>query len=268
MEIKEVRKVTGRVTPEKVKGWFWRTLSFLVSSIYFSNLPVILFLVYMHENGFFSYDFYERGVFGMKAFFGLLVLMILITSFMLYAFVFPFIKWKVKNKLEVVNLVGMSILSGVMWLFFGLMVYFSEWLDWELFVYVGLVCLLLVIHIAMILYAVPKLQFVSLAVIATLSLVLTFHFREAAANLVGSALHGFGSGGGVCVKITDTEERYHIAGRLILASPEYVYIQRANNTSVTAVKVDSRTLYSVGADECEEKVVEDETANLDIEPTS
>lgn len=251
MNVEDLALGAGRLRPEQIRSLGWRALSFIASSIYFSNLPIILFLVYMHTNSFFSYDFYERGLFGMKAFFGLLVLMFLVTAFALYAFLFPLMKWVLKKNLEIGNLVGLSFLSGLMWLFFSLVAYFSEWLDWQRLFYVGAVCLLIAIHIGVMLYTTPKSQFISLAVVIFITLILTFHLREAASSLVGTALHNFGSGGRACVTVTDTEKRYRLTGLLILTSPEYVYLQQRDQSSVTAVKVDSKTLYSVGRGECD-----------------
>lgn len=250
MHVEDAALIAEKVTPEQLKNAFWKALSFFASSVYFSNIPIIIFLVYMHKNGFFSYDFYEKGLFGMKAFFGFLVLMILITAFALYAFVLPLMKWKIKKKLDIGALVGASILSGIMWVFFGLVAYLSEWLDWQRLFYIGAVCLLVIIHIGSLLYAAPKFQFVSLSVVILLSLSLTINLRDAAASLVGTALKGFGSGGHACVAVTDTEDSYHLNGTLVLAAPDYIYVQQAGKASITAVKVDSKTLYSVEGGNC------------------
>ena len=59
---------SGKLTPALMKEVFWRALSFIISSTFLSLLPVTLFIVHMHHYEYFSYDFFDKGLFGMKAF--------------------------------------------------------------------------------------------------------------------------------------------------------------------------------------------------------
>src|SRR5690554_5228444 len=95
----DARGFFSRLENVSVASVFWRALSFFATSLYFSFIPVFLFLIYMHENSFFSYDFFDRGIFGLKAFFGFIAVFLVLLSFVLYGFVIPIFKYFLKGEL-------------------------------------------------------------------------------------------------------------------------------------------------------------------------
>jgi len=238
-----------RIAAEGSVNVFWRAVSFLISSIYFANLPVILFLVYMHEHRFFSYDFFEKGVFGMKVFFLLFVVMILITSLGLFAFVIPLIGWKAKKRLDVGDLIGALLVSLFMWVV-AIATYISaESVNLERLGYVSTVSLLVAFHVGVLLYCKPRTQFISWLLFATLSLVLTFKMEAAVANVVGTALNGFGSGGNICVVVNANGQE--MRGTALMVSPEYIYFRQGGGSSIAVLKREGGVHFSTESDACQ-----------------
>jgi len=249
-----INKTTKHLTSKNAKEIGWRALSLFFSSIFISALPVLLFAIYMHENSFFSYDFFTEGAFGLKTFFALLAIMIIISSTGLYSFIIPIIEKTFTKKITWWNLIPLSSISALVWSIVLVIIFSSEDLNVERVAYVALICLLTMTHIGMLIYADPKKQFISLILFASLVFASSFHLREGAASLVGSALKGFGSGGNSCVLVTDTEAHYSMVGELLLAAPKYIYLREQEKNGVTVIKVDSDTIYRVEPKkECTEK---------------
>lgn len=65
---------------------WWKTLSYILSTFFLvPNITMIMFLIYMAEYNFFSYDFFTEGVFGMKLFFVTTSLFLVITSLAVFS---------------------------------------------------------------------------------------------------------------------------------------------------------------------------------------
>jgi hypothetical protein len=245
-----MKEKTLDLTPHEVKNTAWRILSFLASSTFISLMPVLLFLAYMLENNFFSYDFFEKGVFGMKAFFWLLALSLLAISLVLFSPIFPISEKLIKGKENNWAIIISLLVSGCFWLIIFILIFSRENSNWEILFYIGAIGLFIVIQINSILHAKPPVQFMTLTLIIIMTLYLTFNLRTSAAEMIGLALKAYGSGGNICITITDTQNSYNLKGRLILAAPDYLYFQRNEHTSITSIRVDSNTIYITGNDEC------------------
>ena len=94
----EAKQFALRLTPSVVKGIFWRILSYFISSLFFALLPVTLFVIHMYDNAYFSYDFFDKGLFGLKSVFGLMMVFILFVSFAFFSFIIPVIRKNVGGK--------------------------------------------------------------------------------------------------------------------------------------------------------------------------
>ena len=70
----------------KSEEFWWRILSSLFSVfIVVPNIALLIFLVYMAEYDFFSYDFFVEGIFAMKWFFITTVIFISVLSIVIYS---------------------------------------------------------------------------------------------------------------------------------------------------------------------------------------
>ncbi|WP_141243390.1 hypothetical protein [Vreelandella boliviensis] len=188
----------------------------------------------------------------MKAFFSLLVISLITISAVLFMPTFPLAAWKYERKLNIPNLILSIVISSSFWAIAIYASIISSDLKLPFILYISTMGFSIVLQINLMVYAKPKVQFTVLSMIIALTFYLTFIFKDVTSGLIGNTLRSYGSGGGVCVTITDTLESYDLKGRLILASPDYIYFKSNGFTSITAVKVDSRTIYKTGNEECSE----------------
>lgn len=241
-----------KLTPALIKEAFWRVLSFILSSTFLSLLPVTLFIVHMHHYEYFSYDFFDKGLFGLKAFFAIMVFAIVIFSLFFFGFLLPLGKrYIAKSKTDFWDYLAVVTWSVIAWGALFLRWYHNGINSPIDVFYLLSVSFLVMCHIVALFYAKPPFQFLSLVLVSMLFTVLTFTLRESVAIGVNSALTNFGIGGFKCVTVSDSAGSYKIDGRLILASPDYIYVRKdGDKNSVTYIRVDSNTIYSVGEQYC------------------
>lgn len=60
MSLDKISRKTFEISPQQLKNIFWRVLSFLLSSTFFTLIPIIFFLTYMLENNFFLMTFLKK----------------------------------------------------------------------------------------------------------------------------------------------------------------------------------------------------------------
>jgi hypothetical protein len=275
----EAKQVALKLTPSVVKGIFWRILSYFISSLFFALLPITLFVIHMYDNAYFSYDFFDKGLFGLKSVFGLMMVFILIVSFFFFSFIIPVIRKKVggkENKLS--EWAPWAALSLASWMFSVVIFIQVDIENGKDFVYLLLICSMVMMHISLLIYAKPKFQFISLAIVVVFFAYTTLLFKDSVVRGVNSALISFGLGGTQCVSITDRHNSYRIDGRLLLASPDYIYVQKYNDIvqrdksdddiAVTYIRVDSNTIYSIGVQYCISQPSETELRDGEDEPST
>jgi len=216
------------------KEVIYRALSIVLSSIFFANIPLLLFLIYMGYHGFFSYDFFSEGVFGLKVFFFLTSIFVLITSLALFWWVVPLVeKWK-KGNFKLLPFIGIVLfnLSIVAILF----VTFPKNGDLFRVAYVCAIGLFISIHIAFLLHAKPNEQLRSLIAVMFIITFMSLYFREQASSVLANGLKTYGVGGNIEValvpKILADNE---LKGRLILLSPKHIYIKLDDSDNVSTI---------------------------------
>lgn len=221
----------------------------------------------MHHYEYFSYDFFDKGLFGLKSFFAIMVFSILIIAVFFFGFLIPLGELVLKKRCpkisEYLPYVCFMVAS---WSLLVFLIYQEEINSFRDIFYLLGVSLLVMTHIVMLFYAQPKFQFLSLILVAMIFTLLTISFRESVAKGVNTALTSFGIGGFQCVTVSDSTSSYKIDGRLILASPDYIYVQKADDKdAVTYIRVDSNTIYSVGEQYCISQPAEAELRDEDEE---
>ncbi len=218
----------------------------LNSVIFFSIVPTLLFLGYMVNEKFFSYDLFSIGFFGISSFYGVIAFFMILFSlfFTLWEFfvteyvieadkqkkeennhqsLFFYIKnnFKRDNK-TVVNIVFSLIVN----LFFiGLGIYTNESIFWFL---IG-ICSLITIHFAIVVYANGLTVLYSLFLIFGALVFAGITNLSYTASMVKFGMNSFGVGGGqpVIIKTIDKNQTI-ITGNLILLSPETVFVSTKN----------------------------------------
>ena len=71
------------------KDFVFQIISWVIGPIFFTNLPIIYFLVYMKENHFFSYDFFVNGLFGLNVVFIVTAFFMVFFSLLFVGFLVP-----------------------------------------------------------------------------------------------------------------------------------------------------------------------------------
>lgn len=215
-----------------------RVLMFIVSGIWFAVFPVYLFVIFMYERGFFSYEFFTAGVFGLKSFFLVMLLLIVMLSFYLYGFLIlgrMLVVDYIKNK----NFPIGSRLT--FWLFVVVALFFHIWL-FALTSSIGksnLFYTLLTSSFILVLYFCTFIRvnksdgvvnWVPSAVFIFVSMSLPFFNTANVADAVELGLKKFSVGPGNIVKVFDKSDTNMIAsGHLLLWSPEFIYFKDIEN---------------------------------------
>tara|TARA_R110000744_G_scaffold61796_1_gene127379 strand:- start:1898 stop:2656 length:759 start_codon:yes stop_codon:yes gene_type:complete len=240
--IRNVKAILEK-TFENKEGIFFRILSYFLSSIFFANIPTLLFLIYMGHYGFFSYDYFSEGIFGSKVFFLISIVVLLALSFMTFWWVVPLVEKIVTKKTSLHSFILILILNLIV--FFSLVygLYLTENLYKGLYFFV--ISFFLSLHMGILLYAKPSQQFISLFVMIFVITFMSIQFREQASSLVAIGLKTFSVGGEISVVLTPKfSESDTINGKLILTTPKHVYIKISGSRNISTIdrsKIDEIT---------------------------
>jgi hypothetical protein len=222
------------VTVENNEGFFYRVLSVVLSSIFFANIPTLLFLIYMGHYGFFSYDFFYEGLFALKVFFLLSSVFMLIMSMMTFVWVLPIVEKIIKGATDWWFFI--LILSFNLCFLFIFIYRFVSDEDYYKAGYFLMICFFVSLHFSLICYAKPAVQFRSLVVFVFMTSFMSLNFREQAASLVTIGLKTFSVGGEISVnlkrKFNDLDT---INGKLILTTPKHIYIKINGSRNISTI---------------------------------
>lgn len=225
------------------KEIWYRGLSYVLSIIFIPNITVLLFLVYMAEYNFFSYDFFSEGIFGMKLFVLTSVLVMVMISFFSVGFLFYLftkkgngkIDWKTGGIVLFLNLVVLCYMIFTMvkggdagWILF--LIFYS---------------VIIVFHISMLLSRPAKIQLFSLALLAFMSVMLTLNRPVEASRFLSIGLKAYGIGGDIPCQIVFTDNSVK-KGKLKLMTPNSIYFVPDNIKGITSVSRSSILEINIG----------------------
>lgn len=215
------------------KNEMYRAAMVGLSSIFFANIPLLLFLVYMAHHGFFSYDFFSDGVFGLKVFFFLTSIFVVVTSLAIFAWIVPLIeRWKT-GIFSIWTFLGFAIFN--VFVCFVVLLAMDD-IDWLRVVFVTVIGFFITCHIAFLIYAEPADQWRSLVSVIFVVTMMSLRGGEQASSVLSSALKVYGVGGGVEVLLESTRSDVKpLTGKLILLSPDYIYIKRSGSDEVSTI---------------------------------
>lgn len=202
----------------------WRAFSYLLTSVVLLPfVSLVMFLFYMAEHGFFSYDFVADGIFAMKLFFFTSVLLLVVTALGLFGLVTLIVAHRQKRNIPWQLWLGSGLASLLMWLMVILGA-LAPSVDYPRMGFMLGISALVAAHITVLVLFKAKHQFISLAVITALAIYLPAMFRPQAAQMVGLGLSTFGVGG-VSAALKLTSKEGHTVGHLILITPGNIYLQ-------------------------------------------
>ncbi len=210
-----------------------RLIFFLVSSAWFAVFPVYLFVLYMYERGFFSYEFFIEGVFGLKAFFLTMVILIVMISVYLYGFL-------VLSRWAYISYVKSGKLSWdirvVLWISLALAGFFHLWLfsislaldNPSLYASFTTMAFILASYACSFIKKSKRegaTNWIPSAVFLFVSFSLPIFNTDSVAMALETGLKNFNVGGGKSVVVFDNENKETVKGSLLLWAPEFVYIE-------------------------------------------
>ena len=212
----------------------FRVLSIALSSLFLANIPLLLFLIYMGHYGFFSYDFFSEGVFGLKVFFFLTSVLVLITSLALFWWIVPLVeKWK-KGKFKILPFIGIVIFN--LFFLFILIVSFPRNGDYFRIMYICAIGFFISLHFSFLLHAKPSDQFRSLIVVIFIITFMSLHLREQASSVLSIGLQNFGVGGDIeVVLLPEIASEEKLEGKLLLLSPKNIYIKLGESNEISTI---------------------------------
>lgn len=208
----------------------------IATPILISFLPIIAFLIYMHECGIFSYDFFINGSLGLNTFFIISAFFTLIFGLITTGSIIQIIamlskkmrdeKIKIDDWLIFIYLLIVNVMVCVT----SLKVNF----ELESIRLLTLVGFALNLHIGMILFGRGKLKFVSLIVFISIVIPSLLFFHKSTASLIMIGMQKFNTGGNANVAIYNESNNTVIIskGDLVLLSPENIYIQTGDGIEI------------------------------------
>ena len=238
------------------KETFYKILTLILSSILFTNiLPILMFIIYMKESMFFSYDFFLNGLFGLNIFFFFIVITIIVYSIFITSSlffiteifikkkklkigIFPFLKNEYKEKL-IILLTTLFMNGLLIFLLILNLLDKNELLSY--FIYINIICVILTIHFANVFYAKAQYGFKSLLVSFSLIIFVAIFNIEKTADLVKYGLEKFGSAGKEVKLININNSNVFYKGQVLLLSPQNIFITNkdTNKTILTIIKRDN-----------------------------
>jgi len=234
---------------DNTKEIIYRVLSAILSSFLFTNiLPIFMFIIYMKEKAFFSYDFFIGGLFGLNVFFFFTVLLILTFSLVVTSSLFfltgIIIKKFKKIRLEKSDffLLIFSLLINILiiYIFIELSDKNKTKFQFDYFIFLSVLSTIISIHFAIVVHAKAKYSIFSLIFFFVLIVQIFVVESKKTADIVGYGLKLFNSGEKY-IEIKNINNNFITSGEMLLLSPENVFIttKENNQTSIKIMKRDN-----------------------------
>jgi len=217
----------------KPKEFWWKGLSYLVSTfVLVPNIAMLLFLVYMAEYNFFSYDFFLEGVFGMKWFFITTIIFLVVTASVFYSPMIFLFLYKKRNVVVWPLWIIYGILSVVFWGYAGNLVFSGS--SPERVIFLVAICFVISVHLVTLTCYDAKTQFFSMGSLIVVIVFSSFNYSRQVAEIVSIGLKSFGVGGDLSVVVKDDKSGAESSGKLKLITPQNIYMiaDDSNNLSV------------------------------------
>ena len=223
---------------------WWRTLSYILSAFFLvPNITMIMFLIYMGEYDFFSYDFFTEGVFGMKLFFVTTAFFLFISSLAIFSPVL-LIVGKIKKKQIDKQLIALSILfTLITWSL--LILELISGADTTRILFVLGMCTVIIAHISVLIYFKARAQFISLGAITFCIVFMSFNWPAQSSKVISIGLQAFGVGGDLPITITNAQSGVITKGKLKLISPKFIYFTPSTEKGVATYSLSNVGYYVV-----------------------
>lgn len=212
----------------------------LITFVWIGCLPFYLFVIFMHQNNFFSYDFFVDGVFGLKVFTAVISILLVFTSLYFYGFLI-IAKLGIqqqsehgKNNFRMFTWVAflLSILTHSVFFRNSLASGNPSWLFWLMAMSLFF-CMFIYSFVG---HGLKKNSQNWISPIAFVAATILFPFvcQNATSEMISVGLRSFRIGGGMHVDIIDNNSARNDAnsiakGSLLLLTPKNAYIKNEDN---------------------------------------
>jgi len=221
-------------------AFIYRSISLILSSLILPNIFLLLFIVYMNYGHFFSYDFFDDGIFGMKLFFVMTIVIVFIMSLIFSGSIIIFIGNKKSNYkiFEDSNTWWWIYLLNISSIILSILLIISSKLSWQWFLFIFIISLVVCIHLSILIFYDVKVQLLSFITSMSIIIFLFISFPKEEARLLSLALKSFGVGGYINteLKVKNGEVK---KGKLILLSPKTVYFQPNGNKGIEILSLNN-----------------------------
>lgn len=226
----KVINLTGWTTETVLKVTLWA-----LSILFIWLFPKLLFLIYMGNEGFFSYDFFANGEFGLRVFFSASELLLVIASLAMFGIILPIVQKQTTGKTDKFLFLFFGLMNILVISIVILVALSSKTNEWSSILTIGAVAFFICLHISYLIWKPPSKQLRSFIALVFVIFYLSIFLSSQFATALKLGLRYFGAGGGTIVTIQDREGRLspQIKGELVLLSPEYVYLRINGEQRIT-----------------------------------
>lgn len=226
------------------KEYFWRSLSYLVNAFLFlPNITLLMFIIYMGEHNFFSYDFINEGIFGMKLFFFTTTLFLLLSSIVLYSPIFFYFAKQTGHKIDSSSKIIIFIVTLITWVTIGFNI--SSGSDYGRAIFILTLCAIMAFHISILFFLKAKSQFISLLFVTTSIIFISVNFPTQASQAISIGLKSYGVGGNLPISIKNSQSGAITNGKLKLITPKNIYFSPDNIAGIATYSLNSVSYYIV-----------------------
>lgn len=229
------------------KDFVFQIISWIIGPIFFTNIPIIYFLVYMKENHFFSYDFFVNGLFGLNVFFIVTAFFMIFFSLLFVGFLIPLYK-VIQNYLYVKKELldrQKSLYKKEPFVYFILLLILNITFItslatsgnllkfWEIYLYLTFLGIFICIYIISLLFLKGIFKLLGLLLLIAFSLCSCFYFQTISTEIIKVGLNKFNVGGDVKVSIRKEADNTILTdGNLTLLSPNQIYIKTEQGAKI------------------------------------
>lgn len=227
---------------EKIKTFIskrdfpYHIFSYILSTIFFSILPIVWFIVFMHENKIFSYDFFTNGMFGLSIFFFFALFLLLVLGFFYVGFISFFIIYLYRKKTHPNTNSGyISIYLFIVNAIMILITFTIKKLNMstDFYTYIIIFSILTFSYIGIVIAGKGLHKFIILIIFIGFFILSIFQYHYVISTLIETGLLRFRMGGNIQTRIINNKNNKPIVtGSLVLLAPNKVFLRDNNTTKI------------------------------------
>lgn len=226
----------------------YRLLSAIVSFGFFALYSQAVFILFMGNEGFFSYDVLVNGTVGISVFFLATELTIVTFAVSAVGAVIPALRWKFRGSINRAHVAGLGVVNlYVVWGVAGALNRSQQ--DWMIWLVILAVSILVCLQVGTLIHGTAKDSLRSLVVVLVCLAGITAVAHKETVALLEFGLRHFGVGGNVPVtlKLEHPADAKTVEGRLVFLSPENAYVVLDGDSRVSIIPRSKAEIISVSS---------------------